>query len=98
MAKGRKKRDAGDVSLPWLAQRPLPCGCGFKPKTRLRNLTRMASEQPEAWREEWRRIKQEQPALAEVLKDPLLHELRERFDGHILIEEGGHDGTRKRRR
>ena len=37
---------------------------------RRRNLTRLSKTNPEAWSQEWRRLKREQPEVAECLKDP----------------------------
>lgn len=51
-----------------------------------RNLTRLARDNPEAWRREWRRINVEEPSLAALLKDPDFQALRGKFNAEVLID------------
>ena len=49
------------------------------------DLTALAATSPDKWRALWAQIKQQQPALAELLKEPGLRRIKEYFDGHITI-------------
>ena len=56
------------------------------PRPKLLNLTRLSRSDPALSRCVWECIKRRQPALAELLKDRALHEMREFFDGEISIK------------
>jgi len=77
--------ETGDDRLPWAYY--LPEGIRFirEAKAPRIDLTRLAAHDREKWQALWEDIKQHNPALAALLRDPALHELRERFDGHITI-------------
>lgn len=51
-----------------------------------RNLTRLSKQNPAAWSEEWRRIKRDEPALAELLRDADFKATRELFDAEVVID------------
>jgi len=75
-----------DTRLPWTEYQP-PNGVRFVRAARVHylDLTRLAAYDRQKWQALWADIKANNPALAELLRDPALHELRERFNGSITI-------------
>lgn len=73
----------GGGLLSW--PKPLPEGMKVAKAEpdRYLNLSRM---QPEEKRATWQEIKRRNPALAELLRDPILNSLREAFDADVLID------------
>ena len=64
---------------------PLPSGVVLETarKRRMLNITGLDDIEK---RLVWECLKRRKPALAELLKDPALHQLREAFNGKIYIE------------
>jgi hypothetical protein len=51
------------------------------------NLTRLAESDRKRWAALWKKIKRNNPKLAALLKEPELHALREKFNGHIILSK-----------